>query len=991
MNFDWAHDLSAYNRYREEKGIDEVPPAASHPVDCQAGLPPAAEASGVLGQLANLQRGRTSDAGATMASPGIGGSMRLTSPAAPLVEREYHFQSARYDLPYVPESPHDSHAPYAARHSTAEATHTAPVDAAPRRSGGFMSSLKKALGFGGRRKDVSGATSSARHGNDTSMRRDSAFRADAPPPGHGRVQYWEDEAVDAQVTRQQGGLQADAQAPQARPARRPRDDIRRLAGSAMHAEETTLPSPDPARRKDLYEQDRPLIDRLQKGLEVGRTPRRTINDCAASLTYLSAWLKQVGKAPMEGRLFSKELKADAWMFIQLKGHSSAAAALEHLRESETSTLGIANIPRREMHRSREVPPADEAFIEAALGSHASTSKRAARAFSEWLSLNGHSALSVPAALHSEIMDRLLEDYKAGPGAQYLANVGPVLKHLRNFEATGTAGIKRRSAHFDLPEVDQRLILRFRTLGNAELQAHAQQQNESVVIDKEGHTKFDAYASAARTFSGWLQKQGRSSIAARLHDRTLMDDVERYAGTKGSTYRKAKAMLTRMASMFPPEAPVVTIARIGRERFVNALGWFAPNTSAADLATKFDADVDDLLVFLDARSETGLTPAGQALVNTFEGRLRQAAEANVDLRRQRMAMAAQGMGQTPMPSPLVATPVGWSQISWDDAPTPQPGFGPAGSEPPGSSTIFGDLSSINSGAKYGGHGFDLNEPSDVTQPAETDSVYAGQGSLVSLSGYGAQESYSRSPLEVTGPSRPAPEIVDVDDYPSPEAAPESAAQRLARDPWLHDNNLLNYNQMVLHTIAQEMGPGGYQRLSQTLIVADSQQVTRLNEGTAEEQAEVLQHFTAPILLMPVNHANRHWSLLVVNRNSRQAFHYDSMIPPEHAHEATFTGPYEVARRVAHVLGVGAPMGMPMAQQRDEDSCGDHVLAGIETLARRILLDHQYPVQMDLSDIQPSRENIIATLTQYEQFAAQIHAAQASQQPGHMGARPRKKRG
>lgn len=124
-----------------------------------------------------------------------------------------------------------------------------------------------------------------------------------------------------------------------------------------------------------------------------------------------------------------------------------------------------------------------------------------------------------------------------------------------------------------------------------------------------------------------------------------------------------------------------------------------------------------------------------------------------------------------------------------------------------------------------------------------------------------------------------------------------------------------------------------------------------------------------------------------------YHYDSMVPPQSAHAAdyypAFQGQLEVARQAANALGITQPRGLPTAQQRDGHSCGDHVLAGIEALSRR-LVTPQPGDSWDLSNIQPSREHVVDTLTRYEQFDALAQAGQGPQPPRHMEAGPRKKR-
>jgi hypothetical protein len=1030
-----------------------------------------------VGQLAKLQLGRAerrraSDAGATLAPrnalPGLGNPMRLpASAAASLVGREHQVHSARHDplymqsslgrpLPYAPRE--------AARHSSAFAAHTAQSDTAPLHKGGFMSGLKRgvkglthAFGCGGRRSDsFSGdRSSSARYGTDAAVRRDFISRMEAPPPGGGIPQYgFHDEGTDAQVT-QHDSPPAEAPVPQPPRAsrRRPRDHEawdsgRRVAGSAMRAQETTLPRPDPVGHRVPYGEDLPLIDRARAGMAANPRidPALGQNNLTA-LRRLSAWLQQVGKPAMQDRLFSKELTLDAWKFVRLGGNHHATAALKQLRNMESSSTGIWEMGSNEIRKDREVPPTDRARIEEALGANAAL-KGAALVFSEWLAREDFPALTdrivdadgvTRAALHS--MTELARAYIQSPGAQYVNLVIGALKQLQIFDITGATRIKKRSHHLDIPEVDQRLIKRYQEKGNEQLREAAHAMNKPL----KKVTTVDSYASSVRAFSDWLRDQQLPTIAAQLHAGTLLDELKRFADPTSSTYRNIRVALNAMVTMFPPEAPGVTFGRIGHRLFVQALGTLAraPDISMENAAIKVGADVDDLLVFLDARAEDGLTEAGRALVETFDGQALRAARANIAMRQQERAKAkaAQDAGQVPEQAlpPLQATPVGWSQISWsDDAPAPHQDFGSAGSiqsdthygghgsdlneppeqaqqspmgsfyddlssinsahrqvgfgvdlnEPPEQAppspmgSYFNDLSSINSAHHQGGFEFDLNEPSEEAQRERTDSAYAGLSPFASVSGYDGPGAYARTPSEVTGPSRPAPEIVEVDDYPSPQDEGPSVAQRLANNGWLRSDDLWKYSEMFLKSFARELGPGGRERINEMLNIGDASVLEQLMTGDARQRAAARKRLTAPVLLLPVNRATQnhredHWSLLVVNRAERQAYHYDSLVPPDLARAASsieqFQPQFARALEVASALGISRISGMPTAMQRDGHSCGDHVLAGIEALARRIVTP-QGEVSWDLSGIRPSREHIVDTLTRHEQDNAPAPAAQ-----------------
>ncbi|MGF6292659.1 Ulp1 family isopeptidase [Paraburkholderia youngii] len=255
-----------------------------------------------------------------------------------------------------------------------------------------------------------------------------------------------------------------------------------------------------------------------------------------------------------------------------------------------------------------------------------------------------------------------------------------------------------------------------------------------------------------------------------------------------------------------------------------------------------------------------------------------------------------------------------------------------------------------------------------QPAASGSTFAGLSSLGYGLPYGSRAFDPDTPQSVVGPSHPAgPETVDVDSY-TRQAANVSFAQRLAADPWLWDNDLVTYTDVLAQ---QWLGQPG----AQWLNFVDPQQVRLLVDGTPQQQSEVLAHITGPdsppILFLPVNEGNRHWSLLVVNRHTAQSFHYDSGIPPDGAPFITNTAQFQRAAQVAAVLGAGGPAGMPIPKQADGYSCGDHVLGGIEELARRVITGEFFqPDGMKLGNIRPDRQRILAVLTQAEQFGAAI---------------------
>jgi hypothetical protein len=90
----------------------------------------------------------------------------------------------------------------------------------------------------------------------------------------------------------------------------------------------------------------------------------------------------------------------------------------------------------------------------------------------------------------------------------------------------------------------------------------------------------------------------------------------------------------------------------------------------------------------------------------------------------------------------------------------------------------------------------------------------------------------------------------------------------------------------------------------------------------------------------------------------------LVDPGEAYR-TDTAQFGIAQEVAQRLGVGAPVGMPMARQPDNQSCGDHVLAGMEVLAHRVVNGQFFTDGgLDLGILRPDRRRTLQVLTRHE---------------------------
>ncbi|MBW8832793.1 MAG: hypothetical protein JF606_26030, partial [Burkholderiales bacterium] len=122
----------------------------------------------------------------------------------------------------------------------------------------------------------------------------------------------------------------------------------------------------------------------------------------------------------------------------------------------------------------------------------------------------------------------------------------------------------------------------------------------------------------------------------------------------------------------------------------------------------------------------------------------------------------------------------------------------------------------------------------------------------------------------------------------------AAQRLGNSGWLSDGDIIDYTKAIAAEIA---GKPGAERIG----FADPPQIRLLLEGDIKAQAAVRRRLVdngaPPILFVPVHGSGNHWSLLAIDRHANQAYHYDSMVPPDMAHWATETEQFKQANTVA----------------------------------------------------------------------------------------------
>jgi len=286
-----------------------------------------------------------------------------------------------------------------------------------------------------------------------------------------------------------------------------------------------------------------------------------------------------------------------------------------------------------------------------------------------------------------------------------------------------------------------------------------------------------------------------------------------------------------------------------------------------------------------------------------------------------------------------------------------------------SSTFAGLSSLDGGAFAGPDG-DPGSPPEVTQP------WRGDDPLFPEPSAGQRTARTGSP-----------ERIDVDALP-PLAQPEAPQVRelqLSAGAWLSDEHMNAYMEALAHRLE------GRPR-AELLNFANPLHVGLLYRKDMGDRHRGLRYITArndaPLVFLPIHnpHPPAHWSLLVIDRRAGAAFHYDSLVHPHAAAAAVDTAQYRRASIAAWEMGIHTPVrGVPIARQRDGNSCGDHVLQAIDVLAHRVIDGTFTQDDMDLSGIEPNRRLLADSLAHAAALPAEHSASAAPPADG----RPAKK--
>ncbi|WP_414428917.1 Ulp1 family isopeptidase, partial [Xanthomonas campestris] len=151
----------------------------------------------------------------------------------------------------------------------------------------------------------------------------------------------------------------------------------------------------------------------------------------------------------------------------------------------------------------------------------------------------------------------------------------------------------------------------------------------------------------------------------------------------------------------------------------------------------------------------------------------------------------------------------------------------------------------------GRKFDLNTPQEEEEPGNYD---------------------THTPM---GYSAMSPERIDVDNLPEPQDVPDPELPPVTATSWLLDGHLRAYTDDLARRLQGQPN-------ADLLHFADSQVVTMLSSKDRDQQARARRLLAGddvpPIVFLPINQPNAHWSLLVVDRRDSDAvaaYHYDSM--------------------------------------------------------------------------------------------------------------------
>ncbi|PYE78747.1 hypothetical protein DFQ15_105106, partial [Xylophilus ampelinus] len=288
-----------------------------------------------------------------------------------------------------------------------------------------------------------------------------------------------------------------------------------------------------------YPEDAWLITRFQLNAEAGGSNLSTASIYSRALTKFSAWLRQNDKPGLHARLFEDELANDLKQFVmQTQKWYIPLAILDHIRQSVTNDS--VQIPRLD-RKPLQIPDEDDWLICEAFSETDRTSityRNKLKLFSSWLHEKGEPGLCDEGKLHSKYLTEQAKIFSSGKNGRN--SLIPALKHLRNFDRTGTKVYQHKNDTRTIPVEDILLSEKFA--------AWLREQGYGGKVNRRGKDDGAAVrASALRSFCAWMQRTGRAStsLASRLQsgDRSLDTELDFY--TYGSNANFVETMKTTL--------------------------------------------------------------------------------------------------------------------------------------------------------------------------------------------------------------------------------------------------------------------------------------------------------------------------------------------------------------------------------------------------------------------------------------------------------------
>ncbi|WP_208588533.1 hypothetical protein [Xanthomonas fragariae] len=429
-----------------------------------------------------------------------------------------------------------------------------------------------------RRTEASAARSAPKSGahparNVTSIPFSSSALSygDRPPNSHlHHSQLWRADAPEPQGTTAQQPALDNAAVHENCPAADNRPPLRGRLGGFAQLSQQIRHGTGRSRSNTLYPLDKELIAQFVEGAERGGSSFVTTKTHANMLIRFSDWLRQQNRGGLQDGLLKKELKDDATNFQKGMKRDYLATALKYLHAFDSSPDRTVNIPIIPQH---EASDADKKFINAALSTkpyHAT----ALRAFSAWLHAENKKGLCETDRLHSQA---LMDDAKTFAKTRLAGSQKSVtaLRQLRNFYLTGKMDFTKKSNTREIHEVDRQLYEQYKDILSMTLSASGSEKKYN------NRQTYSARMSGfMKYFSGWLKANQKASMATRLHDTTLDDDLNIFKGSNSKIYASnIRGMLAQVRDIFPSDVQspeqvnkpqIHDVDRQLSEKFKNAL-------------------------------------------------------------------------------------------------------------------------------------------------------------------------------------------------------------------------------------------------------------------------------------------------------------------------------------------------------------------------------------------------------------------------------------